>query len=339
MNDVTATLSVRNLTVTFPGDRGERVTAVDGVDFDVNPGEVLGVVGESGAGKSISVMATLGLVPPSARVTADLIEFEGRSLLTTESRELRRIRNRRIGVVFQDPMTSLNPTFTIGYQISRTLRMFDRTMDRRRTRARVVELLELVGIPNAARRARQFPHEFSGGMRQRAMIAMAIANGPALLIADEPTTALDVTIQSQILDVLQRVAAETGAATVLITHDLGVVAETSDRVMVVYAGQVVEQAPIDAFFREQHHFYSRALLASLPSIDVRTERMIPITGSPISAAVRPSGCAFHPRCPLGRTEQICHDDEPELLDIGARLARCHFSSVVPTFDLEAQVAS
>lgn len=331
-----AVLTVRNLSVSFPVPSGTRVRAVQNVDYDVAEGETVGVVGESGAGKSVALMSALGLVPPSARVEADVLEFRGQSLLGLGSQQLRRLRNQHIGVIFQDPMTSLNPTFTVGYQIGRTLRTFRRDLDRRATRARVIELLEVVGISNAARRANQYPHEFSGGMRQRAMIAMAIANSPALLVADEPTTALDVTIQAQILEVLRKAAEETGAATVLVTHDLGIVAETADRIIVMYAGQIVERAPVLDFFDSQHHFYSAALLQSLPNLANRAERLRPVAGSPISAANRPSGCAFHPRCPKGVTEAICATSEPELRPTlssdETRSARCHFPDQVRHFD-------
>ena len=260
-------LALRDLTVEF-ATRAGTVHAVTGVSLDVRPGEVLGVVGESGCGKTVTLLAGLRLLAePPARVVGGQALFRGRDLLQLSRRELRRIRGRDIGVVFQDPSTSLHPSLRIGDQIGEALRVHDRGMSADAARARTVELLELVGVPRPAGRLRDHPHQWSGGMRQRAVIAMAIANRPALLIADEPTSALDVTTQAQVLDVLRRAAADVGAATILVSHDLGVIAELADRVVVMYGGRVVETAPVDELFARPRHPYTAALLASVPRLD------------------------------------------------------------------------
>jgi len=320
-------LSVRNLTTTFRTESGI-VQAVRGVSWDIYPGETLGVVGESGSGKSVTMASIMGLVPvPPGKVTGDTVLFRGRDLLTLRNREMRTIRGREITMIFQDPMTSFNPVRTIGHQISEAIRVHDSQVSRKAARARSIELLSLVGVPSPATRYSQFPHEYSGGMRQRAMIAMAIANQPKLIIADEPTTALDVTIQAQILDVLRLIQEETDAATILITHDLGLIAEMSDRVLVMYAGKVVESADVFSLFQNPRHPYTLGLLASLPRIDTRLDSLLSIPGTPPSLTSPPPGCAFHPRCDLTRGRTPCHSEIPELMPTGSEeghLAACHF---------------
>lgn len=317
-------LSVNDLHVTFHGDEGT-VQAVRGVTWEVRPGEVLGIVGESGSGKSVSVSSILGLLPsPPAVVSGGPVEFGGRDLLTLSERELRTIRGKEIAMIFQDPMTAFNPVKTIGRQIDEAIRVHDRSVSRAAARARSIELLGLVGVPSPAARYRQFPHEYSGGMRQRAMIAMAIANRPKLLIADEPTTALDVTIQAQILELLEVVRSETNAATILITHDLGVIAEVADRVLVMYAGKVVESTSILPLFQHPSHPYTLGLLGSLPRLDTRMDKLFSIPGQPPDMAHPPRGCAFAPRCTLSNGRSICRESEPELTAVGDGWSACHF---------------
>jgi len=320
-------LSVRNLNTTFRTESGT-VQAVRGINWDIYPGEFLGVVGESGSGKSVSMASTMGLVPsPPGKVSADSIMFEGRDLLGLPEKEMRQIRGREITMIFQDPMTSFNPVHTIGNQIAEAIKVHDSKVTRRAAKKRTIELLSLVGVPSPDVRFAQFPHEYSGGMRQRAMIAMAIANQPKLIIADEPTTALDVTIQAQILDVLNVIQEETDAATILITHDLGLIAEMSDRVLVMYAGKIVETSNVFELFGSPKHPYTLGLLASLPRLDARLESLLSIPGQPPSLTTPPPGCAFHPRCDLtkGRTE--CRTTIPELVatdDPATHWTACHF---------------
>nr|BFE56086.1 ABC transporter ATP-binding protein [Dactylosporangium thailandense] len=316
-------LRIENLSVDFHTDDGV-VHAVDGVDLEVHEGEIVAVVGESGSGKTVTAMSVLRLLrEPPARVSAGTLAFRGQDLRGLSPRQLRAIRGGPVGMIFQDPMTALNPVLSIGDQIAETVLLHQDRRDRKAARARAVELLALVGVPDAAHRARQYPHEFSGGMRQRAMIAMAIANDPDLIIADEPTTALDVTIQAQVLQLLRKAQRETGAATILITHDLGVVAELADRVVVMYAGRVVETAEVHALFGKPRHPYTLGLLASLPRMDTETDRLDPIPGNPPNMASPPPGCPFHPRCPLAR--DICRTERPALLDLGdGRRSACHF---------------
>jgi peptide/nickel transport system ATP-binding protein len=305
-------LRVDGLEVSFPSEAGP-VRAVRGVSFEVGAGEVLGIVGESGSGKSVSALATMGLLPPQAQVSGS-IRFRGEELLGRSDTELARIRGRRIAMVFQDPLSALTPIFTVGNQVAEALLIHNKDLTKDQAARRAVELLDVVGIPRAAERARAFPHEFSGGMRQRVVIAMAIANDPDLIIADEPTTALDVTVQAQVLDVLRTARELTGAGLVLITHDLGVVAGVADRVQVMYAGRVVETAPVDELFAGPRMPYTLGLLGSIPRLDAdRRQPLVPIEGQPPSMVDLDPGCPFVPRCPLA--EDQCRADEPPLTPI------------------------
>ena len=319
-------LAIRDLTVEFKTEDGV-VHAVTGVEYDLYPGEVLGIVGESGSGKSVSVMTMLGLIPqPPGRVVTGEALYRGRDLLTIPAKELREIRGGDVAMIFQDPMTSLNPVFTIGDQIGEALQTHQPDMNDKAARARTIELLQLVGVPFAERRIEQYPHEFSGGMRQRAMIAMAIANEPRILIADEPTTALDVTIQAQIIEVLRAAQRETNAATILITHDLGLVAELADRVVVMYAGRVVELGGVHEIFANPKHPYTVGLMSSLARLDADQEWLQPIPGQPPSLITPPPGCAFHPRCTHSQGRELCRTDVPALRAVAAaHLSACHFA--------------
>ncbi len=323
LHDSEPLLRIAGLTVDFRTDDGV-VHAVTDVSLSVRAGEIVAVVGESGSGKSVTAMSVLRLLrEPPAHTRAGSITFRGRELRGLSAKELRAIRGGPVGMIFQDPMTTLNPVVTVGAQIVEAIRLHDQKIDKQAARRRAAELLALVGVPNPDQRLRQYPHEYSGGMRQRAMIAMAIANDPDLIIADEPTTALDVTIQAQVLQLLQRAQRETGAATILITHDLGVVAELADRIVVMYAGRVVETAGVLELFAGPRHPYTMGLLASLPRMDVATDELDPIPGSPPNMADPPPGCSFHPRCPLARDR--CRTERPELLDIGdGRQSACHY---------------
>jgi len=322
-------LSVRDLHVSFPTDDG-LVRAVDGVTYDVAENEVLGIVGESGSGKSVTSLAIMGLLPKRAVVSGQIL-FRGTNLLTLPERERQALRGGRIAMVFQDALAALNPVFTVGNQIGEAVRAHHDTT-RSEARDRTIELLDLVGIPNPKARYDQYPHEFSGGMRQRAMIAMSIANDPDVLIADEPTTALDVTIQAQVLEVFERIQERTSSAVVLITHDLGVVAGVADRVLVMYAGRPVELGSVDEIFYDPKHPYTRGLLGSLPRLDgVETARLVRIKGQPPSLLRPPSGCAFHPRCDHARLPGPCDRDRPEMAEIGAgHLSACHFAGELPS---------
>ena len=320
-------LSIRDLTVEFDTEDGV-VRAVTGVQYDLAAGETLGVVGESGSGKSVSVMTMLGLIPmPPGRIVSGEALYNGRDLLTLPKKELQEIRGGEVAMIFQDPMTSLNPVLTIGDQIAEAIKTHRPGMNDAATRDRTIHLLELVGMPSAARRYDQYPHEFSGGMRQRAMIAMAIANDPAVLIADEPTTALDVTIQAQIVEVLKAAQRETNAATILITHDLGLIAELADRVVVMYAGRVVELGDVFTIFNSPRHPYTVGLMNSLAKVDMDQERLEPIPGQPPSLITPPPGCAFHPRCVVSQGRAICRSEVPELRNYGEglHLSACHFA--------------
>ncbi|MBL1065139.1 ABC transporter ATP-binding protein [Streptomyces sp. 7-21] len=322
-----AALSLRNVTVEFTTPAGV-VRAADDVSYDVHPGETLGVVGETGSGKSVTVLAALGLLGASnvRRVSGQaLLGGEGGTdLLALPGPEVRRVLGREIAMVFQDPVSALNPVQKVGDQIAETLRVHDRTLSARAARARTIELLRTVGVPHPEGRYDAYPHQFSGGMCQRAVIAMAIANQPRVLIADEPTTALDVSVQAQILDVLRLAARETGAATVMITHDLGVVAETADRVCVMYGGRVVETGTVHELFARPRHPYTAALLSSLPRLDARQDRLIPIPGQPPDPLRLPPGCPFEPRCPVGRGRQECRTVRPEPRAAGTGSSACHF---------------
>jgi len=320
-------LSIRDLVVEFATEDGV-VHAVDGVTYDVFPGETLGIVGESGSGKSVSQLAILGLIPqPPGRILRGEAEFEGKDLLKMSKKDLRRLRGGQVAMVFQDPMTSLNPVLKIGHQIAEAIQAHQDDVGDKAAKARTIALLELVGVPNPDRRYDQYPHEFSGGMRQRAMIAMAIANDPKLLIADEPTTALDVTIQAQILETLKTAQEESHAATILITHDLGLIAELADRVVVMYAGKVVELTDVQTLFAAPRHPYTVGLMDSLPRLTVDEEWLRPIPGQPPSLISRPPGCAFHPRCFLSQGRTRCRTEEPPLRVIGpdGHLSACHFA--------------
>jgi oligopeptide/dipeptide ABC transporter ATP-binding protein len=329
-------LSVRDLTVEFRTEDGI-VKAVTDVSYDLYPGETLGVVGESGSGKSVSVMTMLGLIPvPPGRIVSGEVLYKGTDLVKMPKRKLREIRGGEMAMIFQDPMTSLNPVLTIGDQIAEALKTHNPGMKDGAARARAIELLDLVGVPYPERRYDQYPHEFSGGMRQRAMIAMAISNDPSVLIADEPTTALDVTIQAQIIEVMRAAQEETHAATILITHDLGLIAELADRVVVMYAGRVVELGDVYTIFNAPRHPYTVGLMTSLARIDADREWLEPIPGQPPSLITPPPGCAFHPRCAFSQGRAICRTDIPELRQVGegVHLSRCHFAE-----ELEARHVS
>jgi oligopeptide/dipeptide ABC transporter ATP-binding protein len=321
-------LEIRDLNVTFRTEDGP-VYAVRGLDLDLKAGEVLGIVGESGSGKSVTMLTVLGLLPKTATVTGSA-EFRGEELIGRKPKQLQRIRGAKIAMIFQDPLTALNPVHRIGKQITEAIRAHHPDMSEADALDRAVELLDNVGIPRPATRVRQYPHEFSGGMRQRAMIAMMIANDPDVLIADEPTTALDVTIQAQILELIQQIQQTTRTAVVFITHDLGVIARISDRVQVMYAGRTAEIGTVDDVFHRPQHPYTKGLLSSLPALAGRTERLKPIVGSPPSMLFPPSGCAFHPRCPLAQA--VCAESHPPLRDIGGpeQSSACHFADKVPT---------
>jgi dipeptide transport system ATP-binding protein len=316
-------LDIKGLTVSF-ATRGGAFRAVDGVDLQVAPNEVLAIVGESGSGKSVAMLAIMGLLPWTATVTAERMQFAGQDLLAMTPKQRRALVGRDVAMVFQEPMSSLNPCFTVGWQIAEALAEHT-DLDREARRKRVIELLEQVGIPDPVRRARAFPHQLSGGMSQRVMIAMALACGPRLLIADEPTTALDVTIQAQILDLLQALRRDTGMALVLITHDLGVVAECADRVLVQYAGRPVETQPADTLFMQPHHPYTAALLAALPERARQGERLTAIEGLVPGQFDRPSGCLFAPRCP--HVQPLCHAKAPPPASDALGRALCHFPLV------------
>jgi peptide/nickel transport system ATP-binding protein len=313
--DQTAKLSllqVTDLAVTFPTDV-ERVNALRGMSFHVDPGEVVALVGESGSGKSASAMAVIGLLPEYAEVSGS-VRLHGDELLGLSDSRMSQIRGRTIGMVFQDPMSALTPVYTVGEQIAEAIEVHQRDVGRRAARTRAIELLELVGIGQPERRAGSFPHELSGGERQRVVIAIAIANDPDLLICDEPTTALDVTVQAQILEVLRTARDVTGAGVLIITHDLGVVAEFADRALVMYAGRAVETADVDVLYRDRRMPYTAGLLGSVPRLDAaQGARLVPIPGAPPSAAALPPGCPFAPRCPLAVDD--CRAAEPELLEI------------------------
>ena len=321
-------LAVRGLRTWFDTDRG-LFRAVDGISFDVGRARSVGLVGESGCGKSVTSLSLMGLVPsPPGRVSADSLVFEGREMLGLSANERRLLRGGRMAMVFQEPMTSLNPVHTIGRQIVEAIRAHsDRSHEAARQRA--IEVLELVRIPSAAERFDDFPHQLSGGMRQRVMIAMALACEPALLIADEPTTALDVTIQAQILDLLRDLQQRLGMAILLITHDLGVIAGLADRVLVMYGGRVVENASVRELFYAPRHPYTLGLLSAMPRLDTAHGGELPtIAGQPPNLQRLPPGCAYAPRCPFAR--EVCHTDPPPLRPLGGdRRSACHFAETLP----------
>ncbi|MDX6202312.1 MAG: glutathione transport system ATP-binding protein [Frankiales bacterium] len=323
--DPDVVLSVRDLKVQFPTEDGV-VRAVRGVSYDLHAGEVLGIVGESGSGKSVTSLTIMGLLPRSAQVSGS-IRFGKTELVGAPEKRLNEIRGKNIAMIFQDPMTSLNPVYSIGYQIAEAVRAHG-GVTKSSALDRAVELLDIVGIPRARERIDNYPHEFSGGMRQRVVIAIAMANNPDVIIADEPTTALDVTVQAQVLEALGRAREATGAAMILITHDLGVVAGQADRVLVMYAGRPVEVAPVDDVYYRPRMPYTLGLLGSMPRLDAATrqEKLTPIVGSPPSMLNLAEGCPFTPRCPLAR--ELCERVEPDLLPTTGpdHLAACHFSA-------------
>src|SRR4051794_3152574 len=322
-------LEVRDLSVSFPQSSGT-VQAVRGISYTVNQGEFLGIVGESGSGKSVSSMAIMGLLPRNAEVTGEIL-LRGESLLEKDDRELSRLRGKELAMIFQDPLSALTPVYSVGHQIAEGLRLHDRSLSENAASVRAIELMKLVGIPAPERRINSFPHEFSGGMRQRVMIAIAIANDPNLIIADEPTTALDVTIQAQILEVLQKAKEITGAAVVLITHDLGVVAGNADRIAVMYAGRLIETGSVDDVFSRPRMPYTIGLLRSVPSlVTAGRTRLVPLEGRPPSLADLPPGCPFEPRCPISVPE--CSAGEPPLIELGG----AHSAACIRAGELESR---
>ena len=331
---MTRVLDVRDLRISFPASDGRRFHPVDGVSFSLDRGETLALVGESGCGKSLTSLALLRLIPPPGRIdSGSAIRLGETDVLTLEGEALRQIRGRRIGMIFQDPMTSLNPVFTAGDQIAEAVRAHLR-VSKAEARERARSLLQEVGIPDPAERLDAYPHQLSGGMRQRVMIAIALAAEPEILVADEPTTALDVTVQAQILELIGRLQAELGMALVLITHDLGVVAEIADDVVVMYAAEVAEKGAVNQIFKKPHHPYTWGLMGSLPRLDADVERLVQIQGQPPSLLRPPSGCRFHPRCPY--VMPICKEVDPELAPVAGDLGHlqsCHLDE--ETKDREA----
>ncbi|CAH1658744.1 dipeptide ABC transporter ATP binding subunit DppD [Hyphomicrobiales bacterium] len=323
-------LEIENLSVEFPTSQGT-LRAVDRIDLTLDEGEVLGVVGESGSGKSVTMLALMGLVGYPGRVRADKLRFDGRDLLTMPARERRQLTGKDVAMIFQEPSTSLNPCFTIGFQLAETLKKHE-SMDGKAAKRRSIELLEQVGIPAPESRLKAFPHQMSGGMNQRVMIAMAIACNPRLLIADEPTTALDVTIQAQILELLMTLQRERNMALVLITHNMGVVAETAQRIMVMYAGQIMEERKVDALFADPQHPYSAALLAALPERSENATRLATIPGMVPGLNDRPRGCLFSPRCAYATDHS--RNVQPELRPWRDGHVRCHYPLGDPQRDTE-----
>jgi len=317
---MSALLAIEDLRVVFHGDRGRRTVAVDGVSLEVARGQTLGIVGESGSGKSVTSLAVMGLLPKDSAEVTGRVTFDGLSLLDLPDRPMRDLRVDRVAMIFQEPMTSLNPSYTIGEQIIEVL-VRHRGLSERQAREKAIALLRRAGIPSPESRIDDYPHKLSGGMRQRAMIAIALACDPELLIADEPTTALDVTIQAQILDLMRDLKAETGAAIILITHDLGVVAEVCDEVAVMYAGQIVERAPVDVLFEEPQHPYTLGLMGSIPRLDHRAEQLATIEGALPDMTTPPIACRFAPRCPF--VEERCTAAPPPVVTIGpGHWSRC-----------------
>jgi peptide/nickel transport system ATP-binding protein len=311
-------LQVQNLVVEFPTRRGT-LRALDDISFDIAPGEILGVVGESGAGKSLTGASIIGLLEPPGRVAGGQIVLQGQRIDQLSADEMRHIRGRKIGAIFQDPLTSLNPLYTIGRQLTETI-MAHLPMSPSQARQRAIELLQDTGIPAAEQRIEHYPHQFSGGMRQRVVIALALAAEPQLIVADEPTTALDVSIQAQIISLLKKVCKDRGAAVMLITHDMGVIAETCDRVAVMYAGRIAEIGPVREVINHSAHPYTRGLMACIPDMDSDRENLNQIDGAMPRLNAIPQGCAFNPRCP--QVHERCGQQRPELMPAGATRAAC-----------------
>jgi peptide/nickel transport system ATP-binding protein len=318
MSNAGPLLQVKNLRVEFPTRRGTLV-ALDDVSFDIAPGEVLGVVGESGAGKSMTGAAIIGLLEPPGRIARGEILFDGRRIDNLRYEQMRRLRGREIGAIFQDPLTTLNPLYTVGRQLVETITTH-LPLNPAEARRRAIEWLELVGIPAAAQRIDSYPHEFSGGMRQRVVIALALCAEPKLIVADEPTTALDVSIQAQVIALLKTLAREKGTAMMLVTHDMGVIAETADRVAVMYAGRIAEIGPVREVVKHANHPYSAGLMASIPPLDRRVERLAQIDGAMPRLSAIPQGCAYNPRCP--EVFDKCRALRPDLIDAGTTRAAC-----------------
>ena len=313
-----ALLEIDRLRVEFPSRRGTLV-ALDEVSFSIAPGEVLGVVGESGAGKSLTGAAIIGLIEPPGRIAGGEIRFDGRRIDTLPHDEMRKLRGRHIGAIFQDPLTSLNPLYTVGRQLTETIRVH-LPMSEAQARQRAIALLHETGIPAPEQRFDHYPHQFSGGMRQRVVIALALAAQPRLVVADEPTTALDVSVQAQVIALLKRVCKEHGAAVMLITHDMGVIAETCDRVAVMYAGRVVELGPVQSVIHEPAHPYTAGLMGAIPALDHDRDRLLQIDGAMPRLDAVPSGCAFHPRCP--QAMPCCRVERPAMFVAGQAQAAC-----------------
>jgi peptide/nickel transport system ATP-binding protein len=313
-----ALLEVKNLRVEFPTRRGT-LLALDDISFEIAPGEILGIVGESGAGKSLTGSAIIGLLDPPGRIAAGEIRLDGQRIDNLPYEQMRAIRGRQIGAIFQDPLTSLNPLYTVGRQLIETIRTH-LPVNENDARARAIRLLQETGIPAAEARIDMYPHQFSGGMRQRVVIALALAAEPKLIVADEPTTALDVSIQAQIISLLKRLCKEHGAAVMLVTHDMGVIAETCDRVAVMYAGRIAEVGPVGAVIHQPQHPYTAGLMGSIPAMDEDRERLLQIDGSMPRLNAIPTGCAFNPRCP--QVFERCRVERPSLMPAGATRAAC-----------------
>ena len=318
MTRPTPRLEGRHLRVEFPSRHGT-LLALDDISFDIAPGEVLGVVGESGAGKSLTGSAIIGLLDPPGRIASGEILLAGRRIDNLPYEQMRAIRGRQIGAIFQDPLTSLNPLYTIGRQLIETIRTH-LPVSEDEARARAIKLLQETGIPAAEQRIEQYPHQFSGGMRQRVVIALALAAEPKLVVADEPTTALDVSIQAQIISLIKRLCKDHGTAVMLVTHDMGVIAETCDRVAVMYAGRIVEIGPVADVIHRPSHPYTVGLMGSIPAMDEDRERLLQIDGAMPRLNAIPTGCAFNPRCP--QAFERCRSERPDLLDAGATRAAC-----------------
>ena len=317
-------LSVKNLVVEFPTRHGP-LTAINGVSFDLAPGEILGMVGESGAGKSLTGSAIIGLLDPPGRIASGEIWLQGERIDQLRGEDMRLLRGRRVGMVFQDPLTSLNPLYTIAEQLTETIKAHLR-MGSTDARKRAISLLDDVGIPAASRRIDDYPHQFSGGMRQRVVIALALAAEPALVIADEPTTALDVSVQAQIIDVLKEQCSQRGASIMLITHDMGVIAETADRVAVMYAGRIAEIGPVKDIIQNAMHPYTAGLMGSIPTLTQEGHRLVQIPGAMPRLAAMPAGCAFHPRC--ARVFDKCKVSQPQLMPVGTHEVSCwHYGDI------------